>query len=234
MTCKFVKHFTGKNMDKRFFGELFFNRLFNEFTPQIIDVDKKLRSIFFKKIKTSKFSYIDSYNIGKLLATVHNRCCLVIGVWPQNIMQKYKPFPEIDSQLSLLQKEIKKIRVGFIHGDFRLRNILKDGQKLLFTDWEYAGINFVYWDLAIFIGDLRHQQYHKKHLDLSVKEFLNGYSCINHLTKNEIRFIMKLGGYDIVLDHLSPEITEKNPIPATLFKRFNAKEEKYLLDANIM
>jgi thiamine kinase-like enzyme len=225
----FVKDFKTNQNRRGFDREIIANKLFSEFSEPIFNVENNKLKIYYKYlIQLDELNNQDLHRIGEILNLIHTRCSFTFNYWTNFFFDKYSLNSKLSNKLNEKKHKIKKIRGGFLHGDYRLMNILKTKEGIKIVDWEYFGINFIYWDIAILIADLRHRQYHKELLNLDIKHFFNGYGT--SLTQEEKDFSMYLGAVDIIIDHLFPNKKEKSPIPKDLYNNFCFEEREYLIN----
>lgn len=125
---------------------------------------------------------------------------------------------------------VNKPKFASMHGDFRRRNIIiQDDLNLKVVDWEYFNNGPIYWDLAVFIGDMMHQRYHNvQHID--PMKFIKYYRKSIDISKDEVELVKILGAAIITNDHINPWTDKKPPEPRVMFKNFNTLELNYLLD----
>jgi hypothetical protein len=234
MPGEFVKKIRGKGSGEKFFNEIFFNRLFHNISVPIIKIEAETGQIRYKKINNEVITNSDLVKIGENLATIHGQCMTLCEIWPSKFLERYSSQEKYSGLIKDLQEGIGKVKVGWVHGDYRLRNMLKERGRIYVTDWEYGQLGFIYWDLGIFIADIRHNQFHGRLGDLSPKSFIDGYISQIPLSNKELNFATKIGGIDIIFDHIYPRINEKKPEPRSLFKDYSSKEEENLMSIDIV
>jgi len=64
--------------------------------------------------------------------------------------------------------------------------------------------------LAIFWADFLHNQFRNNYGRLYLINFIEGYMGKNYLSDDKLNFSLTLGGVDVVFDHISPRVGEKN------------------------
>jgi len=229
----FTKRFTGNRAEKRYQNEIDAHLLFPEFTPKIIRTTEDPLEIILEKISGSDSECNDQTlkSIGIVLATIHKNH-QNLGEWKKShLTERYRLFT--DERLANLFEQLSlgvlQPRYGFTHGDYRRRNILSSPDGVVVVDWEFFGINFIYWDLAIFSGDFVHQKFHGLQTN-SLRPFWEGYLSENTLTDEELSICKTLGGLDIIADHILQQPGEKPPEPLELFADFSDEEKNYLLN----
>lgn len=101
----------------------------------------------------------------ELLKKAHNDLAMhlstpVLAFWPFQVNRIYikkllaersvhsARFPELLSRLATLEAATGPVTLVTGHGDLLAANILDDGQRLWFIDWEYGGFNTPLFDLA--------------------------------------------------------------------------------------
>lgn len=229
----FIKQFLGDRAEKRYQNELDAQMLFPELAAAILDTNEESLKITFEHIFGDSTECNDEIlsSIGVGLAKIH-KSHQSLSEWKgSNLIERYKSFD--DKHLVALAEhlfdDVPKPLYGFTHGDYRRRNILALPDGIKIVDWEFFGINFVYWDLAIFTGDYVHQKFHNLQTN-GLQPFWEGYLMENNLSNEELKLCKTLGGLDIIADHLLLHAGEKPPEPSDLFLDFNEVEKKYLLD----
>ena len=234
---KYLKHFEGDRALKRYQNEIQCAQMFPLITPRVISRDDKNLRLEFELLRGDNTAFTKSglVAIGRTLAQTHKQAGIESGEWVESgLLSRYQAtnISSLRERYQSAKGEIEAPRYSLTHGDYRRRNIfLTEGDGVKVIDWEFAGTNLIYWDLAIFLGDMRHQRYHKIH-DLDDSHFLEAYTGEIPLTDEEANFCRVLGGVDIVLDHMEPRQGEKPPEPSDLFVNFNEEEMKYLLHSN--
>jgi len=233
----YLKQFEGDRALKRYQNEIRYARMFPLITPGVVSRDDKNLRLEFELLRGDNTAFTKSglTAIGRTLAQIHKQGRVEPGEWTESgLLSRYQATSSssLRERYQSAKDKIEVPRYSLTHGDYRRRNIFitEDGDVKV-IDWEFAGTNLIYWDLAIFIGDMRHQRYHKIH-DLDDSDFLEAYTRNVSLTDEEISFCRVLGGLDIVLDHIEPRQGEKPPEPPDLFVNFNDKEMEYLLHSN--
>lgn len=232
----FSKAFFGDRALKRYRNELLYTDLFSTISPRVVSKDETNLRLEFEFLRGDNTTFTEDNigSMGKTLAHIHKQQGIKLGSWEQSrLLARYQV-----SESAFVVNEYGKVRVmlakpqfGLTHGDFRRRNIfISDNNGVKVIDWEFAGENIIYWDLAIFIGDMRHQRYHGAH-SLDDSPFVHEYLKVIPLIDEEVEFCRVLGGLDIILDHIEPRPGEKPPEPQNLFLNFSEKERDYLLSA---
>ncbi|KKQ91969.1 hypothetical protein A2574_01840 [Candidatus Shapirobacteria bacterium RIFOXYD1_FULL_38_32] len=82
--------------------------------------------------------------IGGHLALIHRKCQKYSNVWPLGILERYNIIEKYSELITSSKERIASPKIGLTHGDYRLRNILKDEEKIYISDWEFGGLNFIY------------------------------------------------------------------------------------------
>lgn len=229
----FTKQFRGDRAEKRYQNELDAHLLFPDLIPAVLSTDEELLEITFEHISGDSNECSNEFlsAVGTALANIH-KSHQSFSEWKNsNLIERYKSFSDkyLVELVDHLLDDVPKPLYGFTHGDYRRRNILSLPDTIKVVDWEFFGINFVYWDLAIFVGDYVHQKFHNLQTN-SLKPFWEGYLAGNELTKEELGLCKTLGGLDIIADHILLQPGEKPPEPKELFLDFNETEKQYLLD----
>lgn len=233
----YLKQFEGDRAQKRYQNEIRCAQMFPLITPSVVSRDDKNLRLEFELLRGDNTAFTRSglVAIGRTLAQIHKQGGVESGEWVESgLLSRYQATSSspLRERYQSVKGKIETPRYSLTHGDYRRRNIfLTKGDGVKVIGWEFAGTNLIYWDLAIFIGDMRHQRYHKIH-DLDDSAFLEAYTRYIPLTDGEISFCRVLGGLDIVLDHIEPREGEKPPEPSDLFTNFNDKEMEYLLQSN--
>ncbi len=199
----FTKQFRGDRAEKRYQNELDAHLLFPDLIPAVLSTDEELLEITFEHISgdSTECSNEFLFAVGTALANIH-KSHQSFSEWKNsNLIERYKSFSDkyLVELVDHLLDDVPKPLYGFTHGDYRRRNILALPDTIKVVDWEFFGINFVYWDLAIFAGDYVHQKFHNLQTN-SLKPFWEGYLAGNELTKEELILCKTLGGLDIIAD----------------------------------
>ncbi len=233
MMEELIKQIKGDRVEKRYFNEVFFNQLFSTISVPLLRTNLQLKQITLKKINKESLNNSDLKIIGEHLALIHRKCQTLSSVWPPGILDRYNAQKKYSDLINSSKEKVTKPKIGLTHGDYRLRNIMKDKKKIYISDWEFGGLNFIYWDLAIFCADFLHNQFHKNYGGLSLINFIEGYFSKNYLSDDELNFSLTLGAVDVIFDHTSPRVGEKIPEPNTLFKNITKKEIDFLLGTRL-
>lgn len=233
----FLKTFVGDKALKRYNNELRYAKVFPTLTPKVISADNNNLRLQLEFLDGDNNTFTQSIikNIGKILAQIHKPHGLRAGNWNQSILlSRYQKTDSyfVVNEFQKAKSALKRPRYSTVHGDFRRRNIFISKNDIArVIDWEFAGQDIVYWDLAIFLGDMRHQRYHKIH-NLDDSPFISEYLKHIFLTNEEVNFCRILGGLDVILDHIEPRLGEKPPEPHKLFLNFGSEERDYLMFKN--
>jgi len=142
--------------------EIIVDQLHNlNLTPQILHADTQNKVVIYKKIVGSNLSTVPKANIitkcAKQLKKLHNSniVCDDCGSF-ENKIKKYEHTIAQNSSNSLCRSAFKfiyelaardKYQV-FCHNDLNLSNIMYS-DDIFFIDWDYAGFNHPYFDLAL-------------------------------------------------------------------------------------
>lgn len=132
-----LKKSTGLKSQRRFNTELKYAQIFNYISPKIISANEETLEIIYREINQEReWVNKDLYEIGQILAEIHLENMKIVIFWPERLFLRFNERPEYQGLLQLYQFRdlIKEVKTGTIHGDFRLRNILKDDKEIKITD----------------------------------------------------------------------------------------------------
>lgn len=202
-------------------------KLFPRQSLPIIKTEENLRIFMPEAGMLEQPNNQDLYRIGQNLAKIHLMDLSESQEWPDKLLKRYEALPEMERSIIDAAKLIGSIKIGWIHGDMRLKNITKFKKKIVFIDWEFLGKNFIYWDVAIFLADIRHSQFHGRNTNLKLEYFIDGYTESLRLSTEELKFCYILGANDIVFDHLQGD--SEKPINGVMFEKIESGEREFML-----
>ncbi|WP_438341572.1 phosphotransferase [Mycoplasma sp. 3341] len=132
-----------------------------DFSPKVLYDDEKTLVTEFIKGKQPELNKENLIKIGQMLITIHNS---KLRFPANNLARRFKVYrqkvSELGRKIDVLDKHYKKINLFLknidnsapCHNDLWLFNFIEDENKNLFiTDWEYATMGDVHFDLAYFI-----------------------------------------------------------------------------------
>lgn len=171
-----------------------------DFCPKIfVDNKKELQTEWINGITLNESLLTDDIlkTIGKNLITLHNS---KLKFYKENqIARRFniyrKKISSLNRRIPILDKYYKKINLFLrnidnsapVHNDLWLFNMIKVNDKIYFTDWEYATMGDVHFDLAYFIesSNLNEKQ-EKVFLDAYGDDFEPKYLFIHKILVNAL------------------------------------------------
>jgi Ser/Thr protein kinase RdoA (MazF antagonist) len=155
----------------------------------------KRKNYFIYKLIKGEHAYTipkgELRNFGSIIAKIHHSLLDIKGALNPYISQKLKIKGVYSIELTRLTNELKqidfkKLRTGPIHGDLSNVNILINENKLFLIDWDGAQIDYLVYEISVFISS--YLITNKIDYD-SIKSFLEGYSSIIKLNDEELKSI---------------------------------------------
>lgn len=152
---------------------------------------------FLKGTHKNRLNKKELKNLIKSLKKLHNIKIDSKKIDLKNELEKYKNLKneEVKKSLRICKKEFKNLKkfkktIVLCHNDLNPKNILFRENRVNFIDWEYAGLNDCFFDLATICYEFKLNEKEEKYL---LKNYLDKW------TKKDI---LKLKSYIKIYEHI--------------------------------